>query len=482
MKLVNLDNIKYIFQIPLEWFQRVHNASFNSYGEDFIVVTNEDSGINKIGIDEQDFAAKVEQYASGKVKTVDGHEPDDNGNVSFDLDANKVVVTDDAGHLTTTDDEYATVDYVDQEVKTALDTAEEALTTAEEAQTTANNAQTTATTAQTTANNAATAAAAADTHAGEAYTEATRAWNRAGTAEVKADAAQTAADNAQSTADTAYDSALDATQLASEAYQEALDAAELAEQADATATEAKQIAESAFSPTNKPTHNDISDWDTATSDFVTASSKPTSSRYVVLNDTQLSPVDPVQSGNSLLCYKNGQPFQVVFENKTGIVINVDDELGTAGTQPNSFICTNSENQVGSLTSTGGGYPMFNANGVPQVQTFEPNKFVITGSNGLLGTAALANDGFLYNDDGNLTFYGFGTTAGTIAEGNHTHSGYVEKPSGSTLQTTDVTVVTNVSWNGTALNISASKLSFKNGLLVSVGSASIPSIGTVTYNP
>lgn len=166
MKTVNLGNIKYIFQIPLDWFKRAHNACFNSFGEDFIVVDHQDDGTNKIGINEQDFASKVEQYAGGKVKTVDGHEPDESGDVSFGLVTNKVVVTDGAGHLTTTDVEYATKDYVDYEDSVILEKVDTAVKVANSAGKVAGEAKASAAAAETTASAASAAAATADLHAG----------------------------------------------------------------------------------------------------------------------------------------------------------------------------------------------------------------------------------------------------------------------------------------------------------------------------
>lgn len=125
----------------------------------------------------------------------------------------------------------------------------------------------------------------------------------------------------------------------------------------------------------------------------------------------------------MLAYYNGNIVGAALGSANGVITIDNGTLNTSATRPKAFIATSANNEVGSLTSSSGGYPMFNASGVPQVQTFEPNKLVMTGSNGLLGTGTLPNDGFLYNNNGDIAARVFGTTAGTVAEGNHTHSNY-----------------------------------------------------------
>lgn len=108
---MNWNNIRYIFQIPLSWFKKVHDLIFKSYGTDFIKLKEGEYGGLEIGIDNEQFDNRVSAIASsvtpslsGVVTSVDGHSPDNNGAVSFGLTASKYVKTDSNGHLTTTND------------------------------------------------------------------------------------------------------------------------------------------------------------------------------------------------------------------------------------------------------------------------------------------------------------------------------------------------------------------------------------------
>ena len=103
---MNWDSIKYIFQIPLSWFKKIHNMVFKSYGTDFMTVKEGQYGGLQIGINNEQFDSRVASIAStvtpsGVVKSVDGHNPDSNGAVSFGLTSNKYVKTNSSGHLTT---------------------------------------------------------------------------------------------------------------------------------------------------------------------------------------------------------------------------------------------------------------------------------------------------------------------------------------------------------------------------------------------
>ncbi len=53
------DNIKYIFQIPLAWFKKIHDRVFNAYGTNFIVLKEGYYGGTEVGIDEGAFADAV---------------------------------------------------------------------------------------------------------------------------------------------------------------------------------------------------------------------------------------------------------------------------------------------------------------------------------------------------------------------------------------------------------------------------------------
>lgn len=79
---MNWDSIKYIFQIPISWYKKIHNRVFNAYGSNFIIVREGYYGGTEIGIDSDGFEDEVKRI-SGTVKSVDGVEPDDDGNIEL---------------------------------------------------------------------------------------------------------------------------------------------------------------------------------------------------------------------------------------------------------------------------------------------------------------------------------------------------------------------------------------------------------------
>lgn len=82
---MNWENIKYIFQIPLAWYYKIHNKVFNAYGTNFIVVKDGDDDAMQIDVDEDSFKQAVHNAIdlSGVVQSVDGILPDVSGNVSL---------------------------------------------------------------------------------------------------------------------------------------------------------------------------------------------------------------------------------------------------------------------------------------------------------------------------------------------------------------------------------------------------------------
>ena len=83
---MNWDNIKYLFQIPLEWFKAISNKVFRAYGTNFIRVRNGEEGAMNIDVDPDTFAQAVMNVTGGgsgggTVKSVDNIAPDANGNV-----------------------------------------------------------------------------------------------------------------------------------------------------------------------------------------------------------------------------------------------------------------------------------------------------------------------------------------------------------------------------------------------------------------
>lgn len=55
------------------------------------------------------------------------------------------------------------------------------------------------------------------------------------------------------------------------------------------------------------------------------------------------------------------------------------------------------------------------------------------------------------------------------------------PDGKTLQTKDVTIVSDVQWDGTQIRIKKQKLEFSNGVLTNVSNVADGAINTVAYN-
>lgn len=91
---INWDSIKYIFQIPRDWFRYIHRKIHNAYGALFIRVMDGEYGGMKIDIDKQVFKETVEDVINldEYVKSVNDVKPDKNGNV--DLDANFLKASD----------------------------------------------------------------------------------------------------------------------------------------------------------------------------------------------------------------------------------------------------------------------------------------------------------------------------------------------------------------------------------------------------
>lgn len=91
---INWDSIKYIFQVPKDWYSYIHRKIHNAYGTLFIRVMDGEYGGMKIDIDRGLFKEAVEDAVDldGYVKSVNNIEPDENGNV--DLDENFLEASD----------------------------------------------------------------------------------------------------------------------------------------------------------------------------------------------------------------------------------------------------------------------------------------------------------------------------------------------------------------------------------------------------
>lgn len=100
---INWDAIKYIFQIPKEWYSYIHKKIHNAYGTLFIRVMDGEYGGMKIDIDKTLFKEAVEDVAglNEYVKSVDNITPDENGNVKLEGYVKKVsgVEPDETGNV-----------------------------------------------------------------------------------------------------------------------------------------------------------------------------------------------------------------------------------------------------------------------------------------------------------------------------------------------------------------------------------------------
>lgn len=83
--MIDFDNIKYIFQIPLVWYTDITAKVCKAYGQNFIRVKDGEDGGLEIGVDDDSFAQYIQQFVvgGGTVKSVDGVPPDASGNVSL---------------------------------------------------------------------------------------------------------------------------------------------------------------------------------------------------------------------------------------------------------------------------------------------------------------------------------------------------------------------------------------------------------------
>ena len=83
--MIDFDDIKYIFQIPLEWYRSISKKVFGAYGTNFIRVREGEDGAMQIDVDEESFntAVRASGVGGGTVKSVDDVEPDDDGNIEL---------------------------------------------------------------------------------------------------------------------------------------------------------------------------------------------------------------------------------------------------------------------------------------------------------------------------------------------------------------------------------------------------------------
>ncbi len=111
-----LGDITHIFQIPLRWFLAVDAKCFNFTPGHMLVVHANDQGGDVLSVDREAFDAAVREVVgetpeeAGTVKSVDGHAPDTDGAVSFELPGGKWMKTDAYGHIATADEEPIAVD------------------------------------------------------------------------------------------------------------------------------------------------------------------------------------------------------------------------------------------------------------------------------------------------------------------------------------------------------------------------------------
>lgn len=83
--MIDFEDIKYIFQIPLDWYRSISKKVFGAYGTNFIRVKEGADGAMQIDVDEDSFntAVRASGVGGGTVMSVDHVPPDNQGNVQI---------------------------------------------------------------------------------------------------------------------------------------------------------------------------------------------------------------------------------------------------------------------------------------------------------------------------------------------------------------------------------------------------------------
>ena len=208
--------------------------------------------------------------------------------------------------------------------------------------------------------------------------------------------------------------------------------------------------------TSNLTHSDITDWATATADFLTSSDL---SGYVTSSDLSTELADYVTSSalaTELADYVDAQTVSDLADIVDGIL---DDYLSA------SDLSTTLADYVTSsdLSTTLAEYATTNdIDGVVfSVDGHSPN------ANGAVSFGLTASKWVKTDSSGHLTT---------------TNDKVVTIASNQTGQTTNVTLVTGVTWNGTQLVVARTQLNFSGGVLTGTTSQTNTTIGTVAYSP
>lgn len=579
--VINLDNIKYIFQIPLQWYKKVHNACFKSYGEDYVKIDATDDGTNIISLDterlDETIEEKIDEKISelGEVKSVDGHTPDESGDVSFGLDANKYVITDSDGHLSTTDALSVVQSIKIQGQSETFNPDSNGLATltikhsgiSDWGDATGNFVTPQAVESQIQSHNFATqqglnqlgttvtgVIGRVDEHEGRI--EALEEWQ---VDEVEKDAeTKSAIDSLKTTTQTQ-------TSDISGLKNRLADAEDAIDELDGYVAEA-------YSPSNPPTHSDISDWSDATKNFCKynngndttttgiAQFKNDTVSYLGRSDTKQAFVTVKGKAVSLIA-QNGFPYRTDGEDD---IKWSPDFVKLAKDQSRArIVCVNREGTWSSLMNTnttsqgipflgkegGAGSSSSTLNVLTKSSAISADSLVAINKSGNVTTIAkksgssgaiLACDGegsvyfshpqgqnekrdnlvaFQFGEpvyiapqnptkdqyvmfknglitlsenpiewsgvgfvnvsgmyEKTITYHKFGTGNDDIARGDHHHNTTGTPVDGF------VDCVTDVTWNGTQIVVSKSRLTFSNGIFISKTPLVDSTINTVTYNP
>ena len=122
-----------------------------------------------------------------------------------------------------------------------------------------------------------------------------------------------------------------------------------------------------------------------------------------------------------------------------------------------------------------------------------SKWVKTDSSGHLTTTndepitlSSQSSGYLYNNSGTAQYTTLTASKWVKTDSNGrlttTDDKVVTIASNKTGQTTNIDVVTGVTWNGTQLVVARKQLSFSNGVLTSTTNLTNTKIDTVAYSP
>ena len=246
-------------------------------------------------------------------------------------------------------------------------------------------------------------------------------------------------------------------------------------------------------------HTQISDWDNATKNFL--DSLDITTPGILVGTDYDDPDHPVCSPN----HKHNSKDIVNSDTDGFVTINTQQTITGEKTfkETINIQSTGSDGSISLIASDAGNMVVFGHgdNNASISQTLE--MFSITAPLIYIGTASGVNVGaqLQFNDNSvgvecndftinaeqnNAKLAVSPSTDGDAPDLAIATVGWVKEkaitvPDGKTTKTQDVTIVSDVQWNGTQLRIKKQKLEFSNGVLTNVSTAADGIINTVAYN-